>query len=70
MLSIAKNELGIRLASATIVFLPIVFLIFITSHSPLLDLIVFLSYSVFAGIALIAFLWEKAEEDEKYNAEK
>lgn len=64
MLSMAKNELGIRLASAAILLSPIAFLIFITSHSPQLDLIVFLVYSVFAAIALIAFLCEKAEEEE------
>ena len=65
MLSMAKNERGIRLASAAIVFLPIVFLIFCTSHSPILDLIIFVSYSIFSALALIAFLCEKAEEDER-----
>ena len=65
MLSMAKNERGIRLASAAIALLPVACLIFCNSHSPVLDLIVFVLYSIFAGIALIAFLCEKAEEDEE-----
>lgn len=67
MISMAKNERGIRLASAAILMSPIACLIFLNSHSAILDLLVFILYSVFASIALIAFLCEKAEEDECEN---
>lgn len=65
MLSLAKNERGIRLASAAIILLPVAFLVFSTSHSQIVNLVALLSWFAFAAVALIAFLFEKAEEDDK-----
>lgn len=65
MLSFAKNERGIRLASAAIILLPVVCLIFTMSRSHTLNLIVFASYLIFAAMAGIAFMYERAEEEEQ-----
>lgn len=64
MFSLTRNERGIRLASAAIVLLPIVAMICATSRSAVLDLIVTLAYCGFAAVAGMAFLVEKATEDE------
>lgn len=64
MLSFARNERGIRLASAAIVLLPVVAVIVATSRSPLLDLAVALVYCAFAAVAFMALLLERAEEEE------
>ena len=64
MLSFARNERGIRLASAAIVLLPVVAMIVATSRSTLLDLIVGLFYCAFAAVAFMGLLLERAEEDE------
>lgn len=47
MLSFARNERGIRLASAAIVLLPVVTMIFATSRSSSLDLVVALMCCTF-----------------------
>ncbi len=64
MLSFARNERGIRLASAAIVLLPVVTMIFATSRSSSLDLVVALMYCAFAAVAFMALLLERAEENE------
>lgn len=64
MLSFARNECGIRLASAAIVLLPVVAMIFATSRSSSLDLVVALMYCAFAAVAFMALLLERAEENE------
>ena len=64
MLSFARNERGIRLASAAIVLLPVVALIVATSRSTALDLLVALVYCAFAAVAFMALLLERAEEEE------
>ncbi|WP_165080242.1 MULTISPECIES: hypothetical protein [unclassified Desulfovibrio] len=64
MLSFARNERGIRLASAAIVLLPVVALIVSTSRSALLDLTVALVYCAFAAVAFMGLLLERAEEEE------
>lgn len=62
MLSFAKNDRGLRLASAAIIFLPLTAMICSMSRSTALDTIVVISWFVFAAIALIAFMYERAEE--------
>lgn len=64
MLSFARNERGIRLASAAIVLLPVVALIVANSRSAALDLLVALVYCAFAAVAFMALLLERAEEEE------
>ena len=64
MLSFARNERGIRLASAAIVLLPVVALIVANSRSTALDLLVALVYCGFAAVAFMALLLERAEEEE------
>ncbi len=64
MLSFARNERGIRLASAAIVLLPVVTMIFATSRSASLDLVVALMYCAFTAVAFMALLLERAEENE------
>lgn len=63
MISFAKNERGFRLASAAILLAPIASLVIAMSRSSMVELIVGLSWGIFAAIALIAFLYEKAEEE-------
>ena len=65
MLSFAKNERGVRLASTAIILTPIAWLVISNSRSPMVDLIVGITWSVLAAVSLIAFLYEKAEEDDK-----
>lgn len=64
MLSFARNERGIRLASAAIVLLPVVAMIMATSRSTALDLLVAFLYCAFAAGAFMALLLERAEEEE------
>lgn len=63
MFDFAKNERGIRFASAAIVLLPVVAAICSTSRSMTLDLVVMLAYGLFAGMAVTAYLLERAEEN-------
>jgi len=65
MLSFAKNDRGIRLISGAIIFLPMASTILAMSKSSVLDAVVALGWCVFACLALIAFLYERSEEDEK-----
>ncbi len=67
MLSFARNERGVRMASAAIILLPLASLICSMSKSYMLDLVVGLTWVVFASIALIAFLYERAEEEDGSN---
>lgn len=67
MLSFARNERGIRLASAALLLLPLVSLICATSRSAVVDLAVIVPYLGFAVFALIAFLSEQAEEEDMDN---
>ena len=67
MLSFAKNERGARLASAAIILAPIAWLVITNSRSATLDLIVGIFWCVFAAVALIAFLYENAEEEDDKN---
>ena len=64
MLSFARNERGIRLASAAIVLLPVVALIVANSRSTALDLLVGLVYCAFSAVAFMGLLLERAEEEE------
>ena len=64
MLSFARNERGIRLASAAIVLLPVVAMIVATSRSELVNLMVALAYCAFVAVAFMGLLLERAEEEE------
>lgn len=63
MLSFAKNERGFRMATAAILLAPLACLVYATSRSELVNTVVALFYLAFAGVAVIAFLFEKAEEE-------
>lgn len=65
MVSFSKNERGFRLASTAIILLPIACLIFSVSRSQILNLYVFFFYCCVAAAGLIAYLCERAEEEEK-----
>lgn len=65
MLSLAKNDRGIRLLSCAIVFLPLVALICAMSRSGAMHAAVGLGWCVFAALALIAFMYERSEEEEE-----
>lgn len=64
MLSLAKNDRGIRLLSGAIVFLPMVALICFMSRSSALDVAFGLGWCIFAALAFIAFMYERSEEEE------
>lgn len=64
MLSLAKNDRGFRFASMAILLAPIAWLIFVNSRSDMVDLIVGISWCIMAALGLIAFLYEKAEEED------
>lgn len=66
MLSFAKNERGIRLLCAAQLSLPIFALVFFFSRSEIVQTLTALSWAIFSAFALIAFLFEKAEEEEGF----
>lgn len=51
------------MASTAILLLPFVSLVYMNSRSSTLDLVLLLGYLVFAAFSIIAFLYEKAEEE-------
>lgn len=51
------------MASTAILLLPFVSLVYVNSRSSLLDLVLLIGYLVFAAFSIIAFLYEKAEEE-------
>lgn len=67
MLSFARNERGIRLASSAILLLPLVALVCSHSRSQILDVILIFAYCIFASVAIIGFLYERAEEEPEEN---
>lgn len=67
MFSFAKNDRGIRLISSAIIFLPVAALVLTMSKSSVLVTAVALGWCVFACVSLIAFLYERSEEEEEEN---
>lgn len=63
MLSLAKNDRGFRFASMAILLAPIAWLIIVHSRSAIVELVVGISWCVMAALGIIAFLYEKAEEE-------
>ncbi|MDE5832144.1 MAG: hypothetical protein K2H64_04035 [Desulfovibrio sp.] len=61
MLSLAKNDRGIRLASAALLLLPVAWLIFVHSRSRLADVIIFTVYFVIALAGILGLICENAE---------
>ena len=61
MMSLAKNDRGMRLAATAVILLPIVGLIFAHSRSQVANLITFAIYFVIASAGALGFLCERAE---------
>lgn len=69
MFSLVKNERGFRLASAAILLAPIACLVITMSRSTTVELLAGLGWGIFAAIALLASLYEKAEEESAERGE-
>lgn len=61
MLSLAKNDRGVRMAATALILLPIAGLIFANSRSQVANLITFAVYFVIASAGILGFLCERAE---------
>ena len=69
MLSLAKNDRGVRMAAIALILLPIATLVFANSRSQLANLVTFAIYFIIASAGALGYLCERAELAEEKSAE-